>query len=81
MDFARDIQPILQAHCYECHGAKKVKNGCASIVAATAEGRRHRPAIVPGNSEHSLIVRRLLGLDGEDRMPKDKDPLPPRRSR
>ena len=32
--------------------------------------------IVPGNSEQSLIVRRVLGLDGDDRMPKDGDPLP-----
>ena len=32
--------------------------------------------VVPGNSEKSLIVRRLLGLDGDDRMPKDGDPLP-----
>ena len=40
------------------------------------EGRRNRRVVVPGNSEQSLIVRRLLGLDGEDRMPKDGDPLP-----
>ena len=33
-------------------------------------------AIVPGDSEHSLMVRRLLGLDGDDRMPKDGDPVP-----
>jgi hypothetical protein len=33
------------------------------------------PVIVPRDSERSLIVRRLLGLDGEDQMPKDKDPL------
>ena len=33
---------------------------------------RHRRA----TASKSLIVRRLLGLDGEDRMPKDGDPLP-----
>ena len=42
-----------------------------------AEGGRYRAAIAAGNSEHSLVVRRLLGLDGEDQMPKDKDPLAP----
>ena len=76
MDFARDIQPILRAHCYECHGAKKTKNGLRlDVRAAALKGGDTGPAIEPGNSEHSLIVRRLLGLDGEDQMPKDKDPL------
>src|SRR4029450_6795247 len=32
--------------------------------------------IVPRDSEHSLLVRRIRGLDGDDQMPKDKDPLP-----
>ena len=32
--------------------------------------------IVAGKSEQSLIVRRVLGLDGDDRMPKDGDALP-----
>src|SRR6185437_885710 len=76
VDFARDIQPILQTHCYECHGAKKVKNGLRLDRRTSAlKGGDTGPAIEPGNSEHSLIVRRLLGLDGEDQMPKDKDPL------
>ena len=34
------------------------------------------PAIAVGDSENSVLVRRLRGLDGEDRMPLDKDPLP-----
>ena len=76
VDFVRDIQPILQTHCYECHGPKKTKHGLRLDLRASAmKGGETGLAIVPGNSEKSLVVRRLLGLDGEDQMPKDKDPL------
>jgi len=76
VDFARDIEPILQNHCYECHGPKKTRARLRlDLRAAAMKGGETGPAIVPGHSEQSLIVRRLLGLDGEDSMPKDKDPL------
>jgi hypothetical protein len=76
IDFARDIQPILKAHCYECHGATKSKHGLRlDLRDAALKGGESGPAIVAGDSQHSLMIRRLLGLDHEDRMPKDKDPL------
>jgi hypothetical protein len=78
VDFARDIEPILQNTCYECHGAKKTKADLRlDSPAAILNGGETGPIIVPGNSEQSLLVRRVLGLDGDDRMPKDGDPLPP----
>src|SRR6516225_7988538 len=76
IEFVRDIQPILRTHCYECHGPKKSKNGLRlDLRTAAMKGGDSGAAIVPGDSAHSLIVRRLLGLDGDDQMPKDKDPL------
>src|SRR5262245_36462875 len=78
VDFARDIQPILQANCYECHGPKKTKAKLRlDSQAGIAKGGETGAIIVPGKSDQSLIVRRVLGLDGDDRMPKDGDPLPP----
>jgi hypothetical protein len=77
VDYARDIQPILQTQCYECHGPKKSRGRLRlDVRAAALQGGETGPALVPGNSEGSLVIRRLLGLDGEDRMPKDGDPLP-----
>ena len=78
VDYARDIQPIFETHCYECHGPKKSRGRLRlDLRNAALKGGETGAAIVPGNSEHSLIVRRILGLDDEDRMPKDEDPLPP----
>jgi Protein of unknown function (DUF1553)/Protein of unknown function (DUF1549)/Planctomycete cytochrome C len=77
VDFARDIRPILQTHCYECHGPAKSRGRLRLDVRASAlKGGETGPAVIPGDSERSLLVRRILGLDGEDRMPKDGDPLP-----
>ena len=77
VDFVRDIQPILQNTCSECHGPTKVKAKLRlDSRAGVMKGGDTGAVVVPGNSDKSLIVRRLLGLDGEDRMPKDGDPLP-----
>ncbi|MDB6004820.1 MAG: hypothetical protein JWR15_1807, partial [Prosthecobacter sp.] len=27
VDFIREVRPILQKHCYSCHGEKKQKSG------------------------------------------------------
>ena len=78
VDFARDIQPILQNNCYECHGPEKSRGHLRLDVRAGAmKGGETGAAIVPGKSEQSLMVRRILGLDGDDRMPKDAAPLAP----
>jgi hypothetical protein len=76
IDFVRDIQPILRTHCYECHGPNKQKHGLRLDLRSVAlKGGETGPAVIPGNSQRSLVMRRVLGLDGEDRMPKDEDPL------
>jgi len=77
VDFARDIRPILEANCFECHGTKKSRGRLRLDLKATAfKGGNTGPAVIAHNSDESLMVRRVLGLDGEDRMPLDEDPLP-----
>ena len=77
IDFDRDIRPILAKNCYECHDARKQKAHLRlDSAAAVMKGSENGAIVIAGNSEKSPIVRRLLGLDGEDRMPKDEDALP-----
>ena len=76
VDFARDVQPLLERHCYECHGTKKGR-GRLRLHAPDyiTKGGQSGPVVAAGDTEQSLLMRRVLGLDGEDRMPLDADPL------
>ena len=76
VDFSRDVRPILEKTCIECHGPEKVKARLRmDSVAGLQKGGKNGALFKPGDPENSLIMRRVLGLDGEDQMPLDKDPL------
>ena len=86
VDYARDIFPILEQTCFECHGPKKGRGQLRLHTRAlTMKGGVSGPVIVPGKSADSLLVQRLLGPAGtvphEDQMPLEKDPLPPAAAR
>ena len=70
VDFIRDIQPIFQANCNQCHGTGKVQTQLRLINKTLAMG-----VIVPGNSQQSRLMHRILGLGGEARMPMGGEPL------
>lgn len=70
VDFTRDIQPIFAANCYQCHSAKKASGQLRlDAKAAALKGGLSGAVIVAGNSKDSILVHRLLGLNGEARMP------------
>jgi hypothetical protein len=72
VDFIRDIQPIFQASCYQCHGTGRVQ----SQLRLVNKGLAMR-VIVPGNSRESRLMHRILGLGGEAPMPMGAEPLKP----
>jgi hypothetical protein len=76
VDFIRDVQPLLERHCAECHGTKKAR-GRLRLHAPEhlAKGGQSGAVVLAGDVDQSLLMRRVLGLDGEDRMPLDADPL------
>jgi hypothetical protein len=77
--FNRDIRPILSNRCFKCHGPDLKKGGLNLQARDTAvkELKSGHVAIVPGKSNESELVRRILADDPAERMPPKSPPLPP----
>jgi len=75
--FAHDIAPIFQKNCIACHGSEKPQGALRlDSEAAALKGGESGKVIIPGDSEKSPLVKRLLGVGEEARMPMGADPLP-----
>src|SRR4051812_32736997 len=79
MDFVRDVRPIFEKHCYECHGEKKQKSGFRLDVKAAAleGGESNAPDIRPGRAAESPLITFVSAADEDDRMPPKGDGLSP----
>jgi mono/diheme cytochrome c family protein len=72
VDFVREIQPIFQAHCSQCHGAQKALSQLRLDNKQSA-----MRVIAPGKSLASRLLQRVRGEGGEVRMPRGGAPLTP----
>ena len=62
LDFARDIRPILEDNCNQCHGADRSMNGLRlDTREAALKGGQSGPAILPGDGSSSLLYRKIAG--------------------
>ena len=76
VDFTKDIQPIFEATCWNCHGPKKEESGFRLDQRATAlKGGERGGDIVPGKSAESLLIHAVSGLHDELKMPKKGEKL------
>ena len=77
VDFVKDIQPIFETKCLECHNPKKVKGDLLMDTAANLlKGGEGGAGLVVGNPEESEIVKRMvLPHDHDDIMPPKGGPL------
>jgi hypothetical protein len=75
-DFDREIRPLLQKHCIECHGEKKQKGELRLDAKLHAfKGGHDGPAILAGNGDTSPIYQRITSANEDERMPPKGDPL------
>jgi hypothetical protein len=80
VDYTTQIKPLLIKHCYECHAANKPQSGFRLDTAKlAAAGGDRGAAIVPGQSNKSLLYLTLISKDDDDisRMPFELPSLKP----
>jgi Protein of unknown function (DUF1553)/Protein of unknown function (DUF1549)/Planctomycete cytochrome C len=72
-DFARDVRPILSRYCFKCHGpdesARKSNLRLDQRDAAISPAKSGKPAIVPGKSDETELLRRIFSTDADEVMP------------
>lgn len=71
VDFFKQVQPILETKCLECHRGGKAKGDLQldTLVAAIQGGENDGAAITPGKPDHSAILKRVVSDDEDEVMP------------
>ncbi len=72
VDFDRDIRPILEGSCWNCHGPDRHRSGLRlDSRDALLKGGDSGPAAVEGKSAESLLIQLVSGKDPERVMPDE----------
>lgn len=80
IDFVADIQPIFEQNCVRCHGATRHNGGFRlDQYEFFLKGGDNGPAVFPGSSTNSPLIRFVARLDPESVMPPEGqgEPLTP----
>jgi mono/diheme cytochrome c family protein len=76
VDFLTDVQPILKAHCLECHGTGNEEGGLnLGVRSRVLEGGSHGPVFVDGESARSRLIHLVSGVREGSVMPPEGDRL------
>ncbi len=72
LTFDKDIKPIFEKSCFECHGDKKQKGKLRlDSLAATLKGGENGKSVVVGKSADSALVKAVARLVEDDAMPPE----------
>jgi hypothetical protein len=78
VSFALDVAPVIVQNCGGCHvNAQNARGGLnLTMFQGWLRGGDSGNLFVPGNPDESLLVQKLKGTAGGDRMPQNRPPLP-----
>ncbi|MBV09811.1 PSD1 and planctomycete cytochrome C domain-containing protein [Rubinisphaera sp.] len=73
VDYVHEIRPILQKHCYSCHGADTQKSGLRLDIKSEAfkGGDGWGPSLIAGKPEESPLIELVSSEDESYRMPPE----------
>ncbi len=73
LDFVKDVRPILQKHCFKCHGEKEQKHRLRldSTTGILRGGESGESLLTPGKPGESYLVKRITSQDEKEVMPPD----------
>ncbi len=79
VSYTFDVEPLLRARCFKCHGPKRRKGGLRLDDLAVHYERAEEDWVIrPGDAAGSELHRRItLPPNDEDAMPNEGDPLTP----
>ena len=71
--FEKNVRPVLVSRCYGCHSAETKPAGFLRVDDRNGllRGGDSGPAVVPGDPDNSLIIKRITHADPKKRMPKE----------
>ncbi len=77
VDFNTQVKPIFNKKCITCHGGVRQQANFSLLFRdwALKKCKSGKYAIIPGDPDHSEMIRRINLNDPEDRMPYHHDPL------
>jgi hypothetical protein len=71
VDFVKDIKPLFESSCIQCHAKGKTKGGLSLETRESfLKGGDSGPAAIVGKSADSYIVKLVAGVDPDEQMPK-----------
>jgi len=68
--YAKDIKPLFEASCFNCHGERRQRGGLRlDSLESALRGGEDGKVIAPGKSKDSLLVVAAAQIDNETAMP------------